>query len=159
MSYRIDQMSVNDEADLEKITIDTYNRNAERWSASHAFKNLPKVYIEKFNKLLPKGSVLEVGCGGGRDARDFINLGYDYLGTDASAGMVSLARRNVPEAHFEQINLYDLRKLKVKFDGFWARAVYLHVPKSRINESLQSLNKCLKLNAIGMMSIKDGDRE
>jgi hypothetical protein len=73
--------------------------------------------------------------------------------------MVSLARRNVPEAHFEQINLYDLRKLKVKFDGFWARAVYLHVPKSRINESLQSLNKCLKLNAIGMMSIKDGDRE
>jgi hypothetical protein len=40
MSYRIDQMSVNDEADLEKITIDTYNRNAERWSASHAFKKL-----------------------------------------------------------------------------------------------------------------------
>lgn len=152
-------MNSSAEKDLEKITIETYDRNAERWSSSHAFRNSPKVYIDKFNKLLPKGSILEVGCGGGRDARDFINLGYDYLGTDASASMVRLAKRNVPEGKFRRLNLYDLGQLNNKFDGFWARAVYLHVPKKRMAEALQALNLRLKLDAIGMMSIKDGDRE
>src|SRR6266568_1458858 len=145
--------------ELEAKTIQTYDADAKQWSASHTIGNGWQAPIEKLKKLLPGGRIIEVGCGGGRDAAALIKAGYAYVGTDASAGMIGVAAAEVPGAVFQQLSVYDLRRLQTQFDGFWACAVLLHVPKARIDEALQALGSVLKPDAIGMISMKDGDRE
>lgn len=115
--------------------------------------------MARFRELLPGGKILEIGSGGGRDAAELLKLHYEYMGTDVSAEMVEVAKTAVPEAVFRQLSVYDLATLDTKFDGFWASAVLLHIPKARINEALQAINASLKPGAIGMISLKDGDTE
>jgi SAM-dependent methyltransferase len=148
--------------DQEKATIDTYDRNAAAWSTIHNYdltKNNFAGALTEFYELVADGStVLEVGCGGGRDAAELVKH-YDYLGTDASAGMVQSAREYVPTGEFQQCSVYDLNSLGKTFDAYWAAAVLLHIPKHRIDEALQAIKAAVKPNAVGMIAIKDGDRE
>lgn len=51
--------------------------------------------------LLPKGLIVEVGCGSGVLARTLTDAGFDVFGIDASAAMIELARANAPDARFE----------------------------------------------------------
>jgi SAM-dependent methyltransferase len=51
--------------------------------------------------MLPKGLVVEVGCGSGVLARELTSAGFEVLGYDASPAMVALARDTAPAARFE----------------------------------------------------------
>jgi len=145
--------------DQESKTIQTYNATAAAWASSHAVVNELAWAAERFHQLLPGGSVLEIGCGGGRDAAELVRLGYDYTGTDASTGMVDVARTTVPGAAFAVCSVYNLPQLHKAFDGFWASAVLLHVPKKRIDEALRAIAAVARPGAIGMITMKDGDNE
>ena len=147
-----------DADDLETKTVQTYDATAGNWSKSRMQDEWEPVR-RKFKKFLPAGKILEIGCGGGRDAAALTRAGYDYLGTDASAGMIQVATHEVPHAAFRQLSLYNLAELPEKFDGFWACDVLLHIPKARIDEALTALSSVLKAGVIGMISVKDGDRE
>lgn len=140
----------------EEITRQSYDQGAAAWSSSHS---VPKFWGEDFDKffeLLPTGSrLLEVGCGGGRDARELIAFGYDYTGTDISAGQLEQARQNNPGALFEQVSVYDLDFDK-PFDGFWCAAALLHIPKGRISEALAAVRRNMVVGAIGYISLKEG---
>jgi SAM-dependent methyltransferase len=142
----------------EKITLDTYNRLAKSWSEGHLTYDSWQEDIGEFRKLLPKGRIIEIGCGGGRDAKRLVEAGYDYLGTDISSGLLAEAKKNCPAAEFEQVSLYDL-DYEDKFDGFWCSGVLLHVPRPRINEALEAINKSLKPGAGGFIAIKQGAGE
>lgn len=54
------------------------------------------------------------------------------------------------------MSVYDLNFPAHTFDGFWASAVLLHVPKERINEALARIKSVVKDNGIGFISLKDG---
>jgi 2-polyprenyl-3-methyl-5-hydroxy-6-metoxy-1,4-benzoquinol methylase len=123
----------------EAKTIATYDQTATDWAADHAKTNDWKAQAARFKTLVPSGSILEVGCGGGRDAAELISLGFSYYGTDASNGMINVARQLVPNGTFEVCNIYDVAKLGQRFDGFWACAALLHIPKHRIDEGLQAI--------------------
>lgn len=147
------------ESELEAKTIETYDRTAHIWSVDHATRNDWKGEAERLKQWLPAGSILEIGCGGGRDAKELMRLGYDYYGTDASRSMVQSARTAVRGAAFEVRNVYDLTGLGKRFDGFWACAVLLHIPRARIDEALTAIRSALRAKAVGMISIKDGDKD
>lgn len=142
----------------EQLTIEAYEKAPKSWSdyfnSGGGWPNELKV----FKKLLPKGRVLEIGAGSGRDAKELLKLGYDYVGTEISEKFIDLAKKNSPKAKFIKMSLYDL-SFPYKFDGFWASAVLLHVPKNRIDEALSSLASNLKNNAVGFISVKDGEGE
>lgn len=42
---------------------------------------------------MPAGKILEVGSGGGRDAKDLIEMGYEYIGIDISKGLLEEAKK------------------------------------------------------------------
>lgn len=144
----------------EKITIETYNTTAKQWSAEHATVGFWKEEMETFSKLLPNGKMLEIGSGGGRDAKQLIALGYEYVGTDISIGLIKVAKTENPAATFLLQSVYDLDfPEETQFDGFWASAVLLHIPKTRIDGVLQRIRKFMRDGAVGFLSLKQGEGE
>lgn len=139
----------------EQMTVDAYDEHAKQWANEHNTADFWEAELTEFKKLLPQGRILEIGCGGGRDAKQLIKSGYDYLGTDISAGLIEQAQSNNPTGTFIKKSVYDLN-FSHEFDGFWASAVLLHIPKSRIDQALQQLHNALKDNGIGFISIKQG---
>ncbi|HVO86282.1 MAG TPA: class I SAM-dependent methyltransferase [Candidatus Binatia bacterium] len=144
--------------DKEKLTKGFYDRNAHSWSNQHMSRGYWAKQIAEFKKLLPKGKILEVGCGGGRDAKELIALGYSYTGSDVSSGLLKEAKQNLPEQKFVLQSVYEL-SFPEKFDGLWASAVLLHIPKARIDEALSSIKSVLKPGAIAYISLKNGEGE
>ena len=142
----------------ERLTLATYDRQAENWSSSHGTPNFWGEEIARFEELLPGGRVLEIGAGGGRDAKELIEAGFDYLGTDISAGLLEQARKNNPGISFEEVSVYDLDYEEL-FDGFWCSAVLLHIPRDRIDDALLAVNKNMKRGALGFIAIKEGEGE
>ena len=142
----------------EKLTLNSYNNVASAWAKNHDTQNFWGKNLEVFHKLLPKGKILEIGCGSGRDAQDLISLGYDYIGTDVSVGQLTEARKNNPSGIFKEQSVYSLDFID-SFDGFWAAAVLIHVPKSRITEALQAIKKNMKKRALGFIAMKEGEGE
>ncbi|MDB5161141.1 MAG: Methyltransferase protein [Candidatus Saccharibacteria bacterium] len=142
----------------EQITLDSYNKLAKPWSDGHLVYDSWQEDLVEFQKLLPKGSVLEIGCGGGRDAKTLIGAGYDYLGTDISDGLLTEARKNCPNGKFEQVSLYDL-DFANSFNGFWCSGVLHHVPRERIAEAMQAIKQSIKLGAVGFIATKEGSGE
>lgn len=135
-------------------TIDAYNKIADEYYYRNSVSIWNKEY-EIFFDLLPKGgNVLEVGCGIGRDA-EFLVKKYDYVGIDASEAMLNIAKKKVPSAKFLLQDFFALDFKDNTFDGFWAAAALLHVPKDEINKSLQEIKSVLKPNAIGFISLKE----
>ena len=71
--------------------------------------------------------VVYLGCGAGRDYPAFEERGIDYLGVDASEGMLTVARERFPEAAFEAQDLCALDLPARSFDGAFANASLQHV--------------------------------
>ncbi|HJQ37293.1 MAG TPA: class I SAM-dependent methyltransferase [Thermoanaerobaculia bacterium] len=51
--------------------------------------------------VLPRGLIVDIGCGSGVLARELTNAGFEVLGIDASPSMIALARDTAPRARFE----------------------------------------------------------
>lgn len=144
----------------EQTTINTYRRLAKKWASSHDQSDFWKEELEKFYTLLPKGSVLEIGCGGGRDAEHLIKHGYDYTGTDIVYEFVDLCNKRFPNSSFHTASIEEVaEKFPEYFDGFWASAVLLHIPKSKLPESIRQIANTLKPGGVGFVSVKKGDGE
>lgn len=144
----------------EKITLKTYNDNALDWLGGHPAIKIYKEEMKIFKKFLPTGKILEIGSGSGRDAKELIDLGYSYVGTDISKSLLSIAKKANPGAKFLLQSVYDLDfPDNMKFDGFWASAVLLHIPKTKIDVVLQKIHKFIKSGGIGFISFKEGQGE
>lgn len=142
--------------DRELRTKDTYNRIAKQWAAEH---NTPEYWhkeFETFSQLLPKGKILDVGCGAGRDYQLFRGSQYEYTGVDYSSGLLEVACVRFPEAHFVLGDIYDLPFADEAFSGFWAAASLLHIPKQRIGEALARVRRAIQPEGIGAIMLKKG---
>ena len=140
-------------------TIKTYNQNASEWTVKHSTKDFWGKEMRRFHDLLPSGNILEIGCGGGRDAKELIQLGYDYIGIDVSEELLKEAKKACPNATFLHQSIYELDFPENYFDGFWTSATLLHIPKNRIDEALVKIKNIVKSNGIGFISIKKGKGE
>ncbi len=138
----------------EKITVASYDAIAPQWAAAHSDLNFWQQELRVFQKYLPYGDIIEIGAGGGRDAKILAATGYSYFGIEPSK-LIKEARKNNPQLRFAQQSVYDLNSTEA-FDGFWASAVLLHIPKSRINEALSSIHQVIRKDGIGFISIKQG---
>lgn len=141
----------------EQTTIETYDKVAEIWSSTHHQEDFWAVEMKRFNELLPTGRILDIGCGGSRDAFGLLALGFEYVGTDISVALLSIAKKDHPHQRFYKQSVYELSfPDSEKFDGFWCSAVLLHIPRKRMNEALARVRSVIKQDAIGFISLKDG---
>ena len=134
-----------------------YNKNAQEFFDGTVDADMSS-HHEKFLKCMPDaGCILDAGCGSGRDAKIFNELGYDVTAIDGSIEMCKLASEyaNVDVKHmqFQEIDFEN------RFDGIWASASLLHVPSDEMDLVLKKLKDSLKEDGILYASFKYGDFE
>ena len=125
-------------------TVQTYNIIAQQFADTR----IPEFYRDEFNyfqQQMPKGKVIDIACGTGRDARLFAeNKNYSYIGIDASKEMLKIAKKDNPDLRFELMDFNDLNFPNQLFDGFWMAAALLHIPKKEIKKVLIKLQEIMK---------------
>lgn len=110
--------------------------------------------------FVPAGYILDIGCAHGRDALLFKqNNAINYIGIDISPTMLTLARQFAPQSVFIRMNMSKMAFQSASFDGFWAVASLLHIPKYRISSVLAEIRRVMKPGALGFIALKEGDGE
>jgi len=109
----------------------TYDRIAEDWAKDHEGDTWWRECTTRFASLLPQGArVLDAGCGSGQKARFFQDRGFQVLGIDFSEKLLEIARQTATASDFRLLDLRDIRTLSEQFDGVFAQASLLHIPKA-----------------------------
>ena len=134
-----------------------YNDNAKAFFEATVDVDMTPLY-QQFLPLLPtNGSILDAGCGSGRDSLHFIKQGYSVTAIDASQPLcdmaTSLLGQNVACMDFDAIDW------ECEFDGIWACASLLHVERSKLNATTQAISDALKPSGVLYASFKYGDTE
>lgn len=138
-------------------TINYYNQNAESFIANTQNADMHPTQ-ERFLRLLDANtSILDFGCGSGRDAKYFLEKGYQVTATDGSAELCRLASEftgvKVKEMLFQELDATN------QYDGIWACSSILHLPKKELLPVIQKMCEALKDNGIIYTSFKYGDFE
>ncbi|WP_310539487.1 class I SAM-dependent methyltransferase [Phenylobacterium sp.] len=134
-----------------------YDDNAERFFADTAFVDLSEGRRRFVAALPPGGRVLDAGCGSGRDALAFHQLGFQVTAFDGSAAMVARASAltGLPVLH---LNFADVAWCEA-FDGIWASASLLHVPRRELPDIMRALRAALVQGGVWELSFKLGSGE
>jgi SAM-dependent methyltransferase len=144
----------------ERTTLDTYERTATTWAQKLDDPLFWDDEITIFSGMIrKKGSVLDIGCGVGRDARPIKARGHQYLGIDISRSMIEEARRRNPDADFDIADLYHIHCPSSSFDGIWVPAVLCHIPKRNIDDVLKQTRRMLRSEGAAFFAMKEGRGE
>ena len=138
-------------------TLNYYNENAKSFIEGTVNVDFVKVQ-DIFLQLLPScGTMLDFGCGSGRDTKYFLEQGYKVDAIDGSIELCKLASEytgiNVKHMLFHE--LIDVEK----YDGIWACASILHAKKTELPEILRKMCDATKKNGIIYISFKYGNFE
>ena len=142
------------------ITINAYNKTAQTYYEK-SLKYAPVPEREKFVSLVkPGGTILDAGCGPGRDTNFFASHGYTATGIDLSEGLLSIAKEHaVPGATFELMDLRNITFPDNLFDGIWACASLLHLTHDELPEVFKKFHALLKENGVLFVMVKEGEGE
>lgn len=147
----------------EEKTLEYYNKHAWDWGEHHhELGNTRRIdELEKFRKLIPSGRIIEIGSGTGSDAKFFREHGYDYIGTDASRGLMKVAQERNPGVMFKNVRVQDLSPMfsEDEFDGFWCAAILLHLHKNELDAALKNIHTIVRDGGLGFISVKQGEGE
>lgn len=127
-------------------TIDAYERSAKeciaRWNRRRR-RRLP--LSAEWLQCLPAGaSLLDLGCGGGKDAGDLDRRGYRVVGLDLTSALLLAGRRQYPSLPLVRADLRNLPFQARSFDGLWAAASLMHLPKPEARRILADLWKLVR---------------
>jgi len=116
------------------------------------------VLVNKFLSYLKPGStILDAGCGIGRDTKTFLDAGFKVVAFDASSEMVKISSEYTgQETLLMKFNEMDFDN---QFDSIWASASLLHVKKVDMDSIFTKLHKALKENGILYVSYKLKDQD
>jgi ubiquinone/menaquinone biosynthesis C-methylase UbiE len=139
-------------------TTEVYNKLGKKYLDDS--KKVIPIKRLSFSKLFIKGShILDLGCGGGRDAKFFTEKGLKVTGIDSSSVLIKLARKEAPIATFKCIDLLKMNFPKNSFDGIWAEAVLLHLKRKDVSKALKKLHNILRKHGYIYVRVKQGKGE
>ncbi len=101
--------------------------------------------------------ILDAGCGSGRDAHAFQQMGHRVSAFDACEELVGHASHllgfHVPVRRFAEVDEVE------RYDGIWACASLLHVPELHLPDAFERLWRALKSGGVLYCSFKLGQGE
>lgn len=119
----------------------------------------PHKEAERFLSLIASGgSIIDIGCGSGRDVKKFSDRGFRVTGIDFSPSMIEIAKSNAPKATFQTVDMHSLN-LEEIFDAAWANASLLHISKTHLPKILENIYNILNDNGLFYIKMKKGTHE
>lgn len=134
------------------LLVDDYERRTAQ--VNREYRSFRQAFIDAVDA---RGTVADLGCGPGRDAREFATSGLSVIGLDASQNMASRARRNGV-----RVVVGDVRRLPFRasaFDGIWSSASLLHIPREQVANTLRGSWYRLQPSGVLGLSTSVGDGE
>ncbi|MDX2447465.1 MAG: methyltransferase domain-containing protein [Desulfobacterales bacterium] len=116
----------------------------------------PSSFLEPLVRYLnPGGTVLDVGCGSGRDLLWLKEHGFYVRGFERSEGLATLARKHVGcdviEGDFENFNFS-----KQTFDAILLSGSLVHIPHVRLEAVFSNVVSGLEEGGKVLVSLKEG---
>lgn len=138
-------------------TLQYYQQNADEFVEGTISADMHDARA-RFLKLLPLHAfILDFGCGSGRDVRAFLEQGYGVDAVDGSAELCRMASEytgiSVKQMLFGELSATE------QYDGIWACASILHLPKVELVDVLQKVADALKTCGVLYTSFKYGEFE
>lgn len=138
-------------------TLNYYNENAQSFASGTVSVEFTEMQDRFLEKLDPGAYILDFGCGAGRDTKYFLSQGYLVDAIDGSEQLCRIASDHtgikVRQMLFQEL------EVKEKYDGIWACASILHLPKKELKEVLKKMLTALKTDGWIYTSFKYGEFE
>jgi SAM-dependent methyltransferase len=159
-------MAPNDtrsDGDLERIadlTLAHYNQRAEDFRDGTQGHDVSQNIAALLRHILgePPFTILDFGCGPGRDLKTFAGLGHVAIGLDGAARFAAMARAHSGCAVWQQ-EFFALDLPDGYFDGVFANASLFHVPGRVLPRVLRELHATLKPAGVLFSSNPRGNDE
>jgi SAM-dependent methyltransferase len=138
---------------VDEKTLQFYRSNAQSYAD---WAKAPSTRLRGFLALLPPGaSILELGCGAGNHSAVMLEGGFEVRATDGSPEMAAIAARRL--GHPVEAMLFDQLDVHEAYDGVWASACLLHVPRDELAGILGRIHRALKPSGVFYASFKIGE--
>ena len=142
---------------MKTKTIEYYNENVDKFvndTQDVVFCATQDLFLSYLNE---GDSILDFGCGSGRDTKYFLSKGYKVDATDGSEEICKVASDytgiNVKCLLFNELDEID------KYDGIWACASILHLDRDDLIDVFHRIARALKDNGILYTSFKYSEFE
>jgi SAM-dependent methyltransferase len=154
------KLNPEDLARIAGLTLEHYDRYAEDfWEGTrdHDVSQNIAALLQGIEGE-PPFTILDLGCGPGRDLMVFAELGHVAIGLEGAARLAAMARAHsgceVWRQDFLELDLPD-----GYFDGVFANAVLFHVPSQELPRVLRELRAALKPGGVLFSSNPHGHNE
>lgn len=137
--------------------MDYYDKHADSYISTTVSVDMSAQYSMFLPYLAEGSSILDAGCGSGRDSLEFLKRGYLVEAFDNSIAMVEHAR-NLTGLDVRQLSFQEMDYEGV-FDGIWACASLLHVPNIELPFVFGLLHRALKPQGLLYCSFKDREAD
>lgn len=141
----------------EEQTLDFYNQHTDFFVSGTMNAEMGETQTRFLSRIPSNGLILDYGCGSGRDTKAFLDAGFRVEATDGSEEICLKASGftgiQVKKMLFSELNEQE------KYDGIWACASILHLPKTDLEDVLKRIEKALKPGAVLYASFKYGTHE
>jgi SAM-dependent methyltransferase len=145
---------------ISRRTLEHYEQNAEQFFAGTIGHDVSQNVDALLSAIQaePPYTILDLGCGPGRDLKTFSSLGHHAIGLDGCASFVDMARSFSGCEVWHQ-DLLHLQLPPELFDGIFANAVLFHVPSAKLPQVLGDLHAALKSGGVLFSSNPRGHNE
>jgi SAM-dependent methyltransferase len=160
MTPPVPPLSPHELAAIVERTLQHYGDRADAfWDSTrgHDVSQNVMALIEAI-ETSPPLTILDLGCGPGRDLKTFADMGHRAVGVEAVHQFAAMARAHSHCDVWEQ----DLLRLALpadRFDGIFANAVLFHVPTQELPRVLGELRATLKPRGVLFCSNPHGNDE
>ena len=152
-----------EQQDLDRIaalTLEHYNQRAQDfWEGTRGHDVSQNIAaLLRHIEGEPPFTILDLGCGPGRDLKVLAGLGHVAVGLDGAERFAQMARDNSGCEVWRQ-DLLALELPPAHFDGVYANAVLFHVPSQELPRVLVELCAALKPGGVLFSSNPRGNNE
>jgi SAM-dependent methyltransferase len=135
-------------SELETISVVTlahYEQQAEDFRAGTRDHDVSQNIAALLRHITgtPPFTILDFGCGPGRDLKTLTSLGHIAIGLDGAVAFAAMARADSGCEVWQQ-DFLDLDLPATRFDGIFANASLFHVPSQALPRVLRQLHATLK---------------
>ena len=160
MSDRTTKLAPEEIEAISQGTLEHYDRNAEAFWAGTRDHDVAQNIAALLQAIegAPPFTILDLGCGPGRDLKALSELGHVAVGLEGAGRFVEMARAysgcEVLHQDFLELDLPAGR-----FDGVFANAALFHVPGQALPRVLRELRAALKPRGVLFSSNPRGRNE